>query len=158
MIRIWYERIFASENIRIYSNIRIFATPWYTLQLLSRTLCPKLHINVNLFLMAGKDCNIKWIWTWESFFVADLKSPISLLDKPCQKFFRICPQLTHFVGIWAENLFRVQHLIPGQKYIFDGQPEGCPVSLPVPDPFVTCGRGLRGDRLPLSGGSHTLRC
>ena len=28
MIRIWYERIFVSENIRIYSNIRIFATPW----------------------------------------------------------------------------------------------------------------------------------
>ena len=29
MIRIWYERIFVPENIRIYSNIRIFATPWY---------------------------------------------------------------------------------------------------------------------------------
>ena len=28
MIRIWYERIFVSENIRIYSNIRIFVTPW----------------------------------------------------------------------------------------------------------------------------------
>ena len=27
MIRIWYERIFVPENIRIYSNIRIFATP-----------------------------------------------------------------------------------------------------------------------------------
>ena len=27
MIRIWYKRIFVSENIRIYSNIRIFATP-----------------------------------------------------------------------------------------------------------------------------------
>ena len=110
--------------------------------------------------MASKDCTRRDFLsrTWESFFVADLKSPISLLDKPCQKFFRICPQLTHFVGIWAENLFRVQHLIPGQKYIFDGQSEGCPVSLPVPDPFVTCGRGLRGDRLPLSGGSHTLRC
>ena len=27
-IRIWYEWIFVTENIRIYSNIRIFATPW----------------------------------------------------------------------------------------------------------------------------------
>ena len=28
MIRIWYEQIFVSENIRINSNIRIFATSW----------------------------------------------------------------------------------------------------------------------------------
>ena len=28
-IRIWYERIFGAENIRIYSNIRIFNTLWY---------------------------------------------------------------------------------------------------------------------------------
>ena len=28
-IRIWYERIFVAENIRIYSNIRIFVTLWY---------------------------------------------------------------------------------------------------------------------------------
>ena len=28
-IRIWYERIFVAENIRIYSNIRIFNTLWY---------------------------------------------------------------------------------------------------------------------------------
>ena len=27
-IRIWYERIFVAENIRIYSNIRIFVTLW----------------------------------------------------------------------------------------------------------------------------------
>ena len=28
-IRIWYKRIFVAENIRIYSNIRIFNTLWY---------------------------------------------------------------------------------------------------------------------------------
>ena len=28
-IRIWYERIFVAENIRIYLNIRIFNTLWY---------------------------------------------------------------------------------------------------------------------------------
>ena len=28
MIWMWYERIFISENIRMYSKIRIFVTPW----------------------------------------------------------------------------------------------------------------------------------
>ena len=29
MVWIWYEQIFVPENIWIYSNIRIFATPWF---------------------------------------------------------------------------------------------------------------------------------
>ena len=60
MIRIWYKRIFVSENIWIYSNIRIFVTPWFErthkmLYFLHCAICDTIYVIgfsgfVNLFL------------------------------------------------------------------------------------------------------------